>query len=213
MCGMLLNPRPKYTQTKPSNSFLSPHTTRPLHIPPRLVVTFSFMSQLAEYLRHFFSLSGSQPDDSQGAETPETQAVKGLDAVPSLDTSPSPRLTDIKYVDYVYDEESHEWTYVDTESNTLAEAVAPSGPAVGSGDWQDYCFVIVRSFPAQMTPGEVIVFKIVIKSAHLLQACEHVLGNIPDVSWNSDPLKVRYDAMHVVPRHSVRLIQCNLAQP
>lgn len=77
------------------------------------------MSQLAEYLRHFFSLSGSPPDDSQGAERPETQAVKGLDDVPSLDISPSPRLTDIKYVDYVYDEESHEWTYVDTESNTL----------------------------------------------------------------------------------------------
>lgn len=171
------------------------------------------MSQLAEYLRHFFSLSGSPSDDSRGAETPETQAVNGPDDSHSPDTSPSPRLTDIKYVDYVYDQDSHEWTYVDTESNTLAEAVMPSGPAVGSGDWQGYCFVIVRNFPAQMMPGEVIVFKIVIKSAHLLQACEHVLGNIPDVSWNSDPLEVRYNAMHIFPRRRARLILCNLAQP
>lgn len=93
------------------------------------------------------------------------------------------------------------------------EAVAPSGPAVGSGDWQDYCFVIVRNFPAQMMPGEVIVYKIVIKSAHLLQACEHVLGNISDVSWNSDPLEVRYNAVYIVRRRSVRLMRCNLAQP
>lgn len=165
------------------------------------------MSKLAGHLRRFFSSSSSPRDDSRGADRKGTQHANGIDVASSPST---PQLTDIKYVDNIYDEASHVWSYVDTESDTLAEAVTPFGSAVGSGNWQNYCFVVVRKFPARMTLGESIAFKIVIKSTHLLQACKHVLGNISGVSWTSDPLEVCCN-IHNVLHRSARLIHDTLA--
>lgn len=142
------------------------------------------MAKLTEYLRRFFGSSNSSRMEQKGLQHPN-----GVDTTsPSSGTA---HLVDIKYVDYVYNEGSHIWEYLDTTSDVLAEAVTPFGSVVSSGDWQDYCFVIVRKFPARRAPGEVIVFKIVIKSAHLLQACKHVLGYISGLSWTNDPLEVR----------------------
>ncbi|KAH9848062.1 P-loop containing nucleoside triphosphate hydrolase protein [Lenzites betulinus] len=100
-------------------------------------------------------------------------------------------LADIKYVDQAYNKQSSAWEYVDTESDVLAEMTTPLGTAVSYGAWQDYCFVVVRNIPARRTPGDVITFKIVVISTHLLQACKTVMGDIEGVSWTSDPLELQ----------------------
>lgn len=150
------------------------------------------MSKLAGYLRRLLSSSGPQPKEPRVATPEDSKPANGTS---NLNGSGSPtssvQLVNVKYVDHVYNTASNVWEYVDTASDLLAEAVAPFGTAAGSGDWQDYCFVVVRRFPVNKRPEDKIAFRIIIKSTYLLQACKSVIGNVSGISWNSDPLEVR----------------------
>ena len=40
-------------------------------------------------------------------------------------------------------------------------------------------------------------YKIIIKSGYILKACKDVIQSWPGISWNSDPLEVRYTFFEV----------------
>ena len=102
----------------------------------------------------------------------------------------------IKTVDYYYDDSIQAYQYKDPESDVPAELCQPEGGGGGGGasiddDWREYVFVVVRTLPRRSrTNDQSIKFKIVVKDSHLLKACREVIGELPGLSWNSEPVKV-----------------------
>ena len=104
---------------------------------------------------------------------------------------------DVKYVTWSFNKEAKNWEYKDTinEEGVLAEYVEPLGTDATEGDWEDYCFVVVRketeieqsSGPTKLS----VSFEFRLQNAHLVRACQEVMGReCPGVAWNLRPVKV-----------------------
>ncbi|OSC99323.1 P-loop containing nucleoside triphosphate hydrolase protein [Trametes coccinea BRFM310] len=99
---------------------------------------------------------------------------------------PPPNLK-VKKVDHYWSNWSRAWKYKNTGSNFAAESIRP----VANDPWQNFCFVVVRTFPSPRyeEKGE-ITYKIVIKSPYLLKICKDVIKQVPGVSWTAEPLEL-----------------------
>lgn len=97
-----------------------------------------------------------------------------------------------KTVDLYWNAEEKGWKNKDTISDVPAELVEPVGGGSNTDQWEEYDFVIVRRFPDPRRPQKpTIGFKVVVKSVHLLQVCQKVIGQVPGLSWNTQPVEVR----------------------
>ncbi|EJF58309.1 P-loop containing nucleoside triphosphate hydrolase protein [Dichomitus squalens LYAD-421 SS1] len=104
----------------------------------------------------------------------------------------------IKCVDHYWNADDKAWTHKDTDSKVPAEAVQPQTSSAGSSDdWKEFCFVVVRKLPGgpvtrrnNQNQDQPITFKIVVKSPHLHKACKEVIGEIPGLSWNAEPVEL-----------------------
>ena len=97
----------------------------------------------------------------------------------------------IKCVDHYWNADDKAWKHKDTTSDIPAELVQPVGSGASSDDWEEFCFVVVRRLPDPRRPHEqTIGFKVVVKSPHLLNVCRDIIGQVPGLSWNSQPVEV-----------------------
>ncbi len=99
----------------------------------------------------------------------------------------------IKTVDHYWHASDEAWKYKDTESDIPAELVEPVGSGARSDDWNEFCFVVVRKMPdPRRTYGDKSInFRIVVKSPYLQDVCQEIIGQVPGLSWNSQPVEVR----------------------
>ena len=99
----------------------------------------------------------------------------------------------LKRVDHYFNAEDKAWKHKETDSDVPAEAAQPvGGVATSSNDWDDYDFVVVRKLPDPRRPYDnpTVTFKIVLKSALLLNTCREVIGEIPRLSWTAKQVEV-----------------------
>ncbi|KAI0088346.1 P-loop containing nucleoside triphosphate hydrolase protein [Irpex rosettiformis] len=95
----------------------------------------------------------------------------------------------VKRVDYYYSRWSKAWKYKNMGDKITAE-MTPIGSSSGGNDqWQQYCFVVVRTLPRE--EDQEPTFSFIIKSPYLLQACKDVIQYIPGLSWNADPVTLQ----------------------
>ncbi|KAH9925953.1 P-loop containing nucleoside triphosphate hydrolase protein [Epithele typhae] len=147
---------------------------------------------------HIEASISAEPSTSTAESTPSTSST-GADTAsttPSTPAEPSDFHLDIKYVDSRYKEDPEGWENEDTPNagDVAAELVQPLGMETSDESWDGYCFVVVRKHP---TPEEKangnrqIRFEIVLKSRYLVQACQEVMGDLPGISWTSQPVTLR----------------------
>ncbi|KAI0708424.1 P-loop containing nucleoside triphosphate hydrolase protein [Earliella scabrosa] len=100
--------------------------------------------------------------------------------------------TRVKRVDHYWNAEDQAWKHKDTTSDVPAELVQPVGSGASSDDWEEFCFVVVRGLPDPWAAAQeqTISFKIVVKSPHLLNVCRGIIGQVPGLSWNSQPVEL-----------------------
>lgn len=94
----------------------------------------------------------------------------------------------VKRVDYYYSRWSKTWKYKNMGDKVTPEMAPLGGSSGGNDQWQQYCFVVIRTIPRK--DEQEPVFSVVIKSPYLLQACKDVIQYVPGISWNADPLTV-----------------------
>ena len=102
-----------------------------------------------------------------------------------------------KTVDHCWNASKQTWKYKDSDSDVLAELVQPVGGGTNTDGWKEYGFVIVRKMPGP-DHRQNIKFKIVVKDSHLVKACRGVIGEVPGLSWNSEPVEVSHCASSVM---------------
>ena len=102
----------------------------------------------------------------------------------------------VKTVDHYWNANDKAWKHRDSDSDVPAELVQPVGGGASTDDWKEYGFVVVRRMPdpRSRTNDHTIKFKIVVKDSHLLKACREVIGAVPGLSWNSEPVEVSHCA-------------------
>ena len=98
-----------------------------------------------------------------------------------------------KTVDHYWNSSKQAYNYKDSDSDVLAELVQPVGGGISIDDWKEYGFVIVRRMPGP-DHSQTIKFKIVVKDSYLVKACRGVIGEVPGLSWNSEPVEVSHCA-------------------
>ena len=99
--------------------------------------------------------------------------------------------TRVKTVDLYWNAEEKAWKHKNTTSDIPAELVQPVGRGASSDAWKEFCFVVLRRLPDPRDPHEqTIDFKVVVTSPHLLNVCRDIIGQVPGLSWNSQPVKV-----------------------
>lgn len=120
-----------------------------------------------------------------------TDDVASTSALVAPLTPMAPCNIKVKRVDHYWSNWSKAWKYKNSGSGAIAE----SGPASGSGGnvkddpWGQYCFVVIRKLPKSDEGGDP-TFTVVLKSPYLIQACKHVIQDVPGISWNAVPLEV-----------------------
>ena len=104
----------------------------------------------------------------------------------------------IKTVDYEWNASTKAYQYQDSTSDVPAELFQPEGGDGGGGasidDWKEYVFVVVRTMPdpRSFSNDQTVKFKIVVKDPHLVKACREIIGEVPGLSWNSEPVEVSH---------------------
>lgn len=104
----------------------------------------------------------------------------------------------IKTVDHYWNTHDHAWKHRDNGSSVPAELTEPIGSGASPDDWKEYGFVVVRKLP-MMLDGNIRI-RIVLKAAHLISVCRTIIGEIPELSWNSEPVEVSRTESHVRDR-------------
>jgi hypothetical protein len=121
---------------------------------------------------------------------------------------PPPNLK-VKRVDYYYSRWSKTWKYKNMGDKVTPEMVPIGGSSGGNDQWQQYCFVVVRTIPRK---EEEPTFSVIIKSHYLQQACKDVIQYVPGISWNADPLTVSDIIVMAPQRHADIVAFCSLTR-
>lgn len=100
----------------------------------------------------------------------------------------------IKTVDHYWNAHDSAWKHRDNDSSVPAELTEPIGSGASPDDWKEYGFVVVRKLPSIF--DGTIRFRIVLKAAHLITVCQTVIGEIPQLSWNSEPIEVSHSPIY-----------------
>lgn len=101
----------------------------------------------------------------------------------------------VKTVDHYWNASDKAWKHKDADSDVPAELVQPVGGGANTDDWKEYGFVVVRKMPDprnRLPNDQIIKFKILVKDAHLMKACREVIGQVPGLSWNNEPVEVSH---------------------
>ena len=93
-------------------------------------------------------------------------------------------------VDHYWNAHDNAWKHRDNNSDVPAELAEPVGSGTSPDDWKEYGFVVVRKLPFNPAFDSTVRFKIVLKDSHLIRICRDIIGEIQDLSWNSEPLEV-----------------------
>ncbi|TFK89400.1 P-loop containing nucleoside triphosphate hydrolase protein [Polyporus arcularius HHB13444] len=99
----------------------------------------------------------------------------------------------VKTVDHYWNPSDKSWKHKDTDSDVPAELVQPVGGGASTDDWKEYGFVVVRKMPDprnRLPNDQTIKFKILVKDSHLLKACREIIGQVPGLSWNNEPVEL-----------------------
>ena len=135
--------------------------------------------------------SGSEKTPQHEDDTATTSGADDTASTTALVANTAPVLPPnlkVKRVDYYYSRWSKAWKYKNMGDKVTAE-MAPIGGSSGSNDqWQQYCFVVVRTLPRKEEQEP--TFSVIVKSSYLIQACKNVIKYVPGLSWNADPVTV-----------------------